>query len=51
MALIMRSKKGIDRATLRKNTGFEDKKIRNITYRLRKQGKIKRDLKGLYVKA
>jgi len=51
MALIMRSKKGIDMATLRKNTGFEDKKIRNITYRLRKQGKIKSGGRALYVKA
>jgi len=36
---------------LKKKTGFEDKKIRDITYRLRKQDKINRDLKGLYVKA
>jgi len=38
----------VDKAILIKKTGFEDKKIRNITYRLRKQGKIKRALKGLY---
>lgn len=51
LAIIKRSRKGIDTATLEKKTGFEDKKIRDITYRLRKQGKIERDLKGLYVKA
>jgi len=51
LAIIKRSRKGVDKAILRKKTGFEDKKIRDITYRLRKQGKIKRDLKGLYVKA
>ena len=51
LAIVKRSRKGVDKATLIKKTGFEDKKIRDITYRLRKQGKIKRDLKGLYVKA
>jgi len=51
LAMIKRSKKGVDKAALIKKTGFEDKKIRDITYRLSKQGKIKRDLKGLYVKA
>ena len=51
LAIIKRSRKGVDKATLIKKTGFEDKKIRDITYRLRNQGKIKRDLKGLYVKA
>ena len=51
LAIIKRSRKGVDKATLIKKTGFENKKIRDITYRLRKQGKIKRDLKGLYAKA
>ena len=51
LAIIKKSRKGIDKAALIKKTGFEDKKIRDITYRLRKQGKINRDLKGLYVKA
>ena len=51
LAIIKRSRKGVDKATLIKKTGFEDKKVRDITYRLMKQGKIKRDLKGLYVKA
>ena len=51
LAIIKRSKKGVDKAALIKKTGFEDKKIRDITYRLRKQGKIKKDRKGLYVKA
>jgi len=41
----------VDKAILIKKTGFEDKKIRDITYRLRKQGKIKSVGKGLYVKA
>ncbi len=51
LAIIKRSRKGVDKATLIKKTGFEDKKIRDITYRLRKQRKIKKDRKGLYVKA
>jgi cell division septum initiation protein DivIVA len=51
LAIIKRSRKGVDKATLIKKTGFEDKKIRDTTYRLRKQRKIKRDRKGLYVKA
>ena len=51
LAIIKRSRKGVDKATLIKKTGFEDKKIRDITYRLRKQRQIKRDRKGLYVKA
>ncbi len=50
LAIIKRSRKGVDKAALIKKTGFEDKKIRDITYRLRKEGKIKRDRKGRYVK-
>ncbi len=51
LAIIKRSRKGVDAAALKKKTGFEDKKVRDITYRLRKQRKIKKDRKGLYVKA
>jgi hypothetical protein len=32
-------------------TGLEGRKIKDIIYRLKKERKIKRDLKGLYVKA
>jgi len=38
-------------ATLEKKTGFEGRKIRDIIFRLRKQGKIKSERKGIYVKA
>ena len=51
LAIIKRSRKGVDKTTLIKKTGFKDTNIRTIVYRLSKQGKIKRDLKGLYVKA
>jgi hypothetical protein len=51
LALIIRSKKGVDTVALRKKTGFEGRKIGDIIYRLKKQGKIKTEGKGIYVKA
>ena len=51
LAIIKRSRKGIDKATLRNKTGFEGRKIGDIIYRLKKQGKIKSEPKGIYVKA
>ncbi|MCK4390750.1 MAG: hypothetical protein KAV83_11025 [Desulfobacterales bacterium] len=47
--IIKRAKKGGDVPTLKKKTGFEDKKIRNILMRASKQGKIKRAARGIYV--
>jgi len=51
LAIIKRSRKAVDKATLTKKTGFKDSNIRTILYRLSKQGKIKTEGKGLYVKA
>ena len=51
LAIVKKSRKGIDTATLEKKAGFETKKIRDTIFRLRKQGKIKSERKGLYVKA
>jgi len=51
LAIIKRSRKGVDTVALRKKTGFEGRKIGDIIYRLKKQGKIKGLGKGLYVKA
>jgi len=51
LAIIKRSKKGVDTVALRKKTGFQGRKIGDIIYRLKKQGKIKTEGKGLYVKA
>ena len=51
LAIIKRSRKAVDIAALKKKTGFEGRKIRDITYRLKKQGKIKTEGKGLYVQA
>jgi len=46
---IKRSKKGVDTATLINKTGFVQKKIFNIVYKLKKQGKIKSEKKGVYM--
>ena len=51
LGIIKRSRKGIDTATLEKKTGFKGRKIRDTIFRLRKQGKIKSDPKGIYLKA
>ena len=51
LAVIKRSRKGVDVATLRNKTGFESRKIRGIVQRFKKEGKIKNSGKGIYVKA
>ena len=51
LAIINRSKKGVDTAALMKKTGFDQKKVRNILHRTYKQGKITRVEKGSYVGA
>jgi len=51
LGYIKKSKKGIDTATLMKKTGFNQKKIHNIIFKLKKQGAIKSELKGVYLKA
>jgi hypothetical protein len=51
LVIIKSSRKGVDKATLRNKTGFEGRKIRDLIYRLKKQGKIKTEGKGLYIKA
>ncbi|NNK86363.1 MAG: hypothetical protein HKO91_12520 [Desulfobacterales bacterium] len=51
LAIVNRSKKGVSNATLGKKTGFDNKKIANIVFKLRKQGKIKSIDRGVYKKA
>ena len=51
LSIIKKSRKGVDNATLRKETAFEGRKIRDILYRLKKQRKIKSPRTGFYVKA
>ncbi len=43
------SKKGVDFAGIQAKTGLNDKKLRNIIYRLNKLGKIKRKSRGIYI--
>jgi hypothetical protein len=48
--VIKASRKGVDTAMLKEKTGFNEKKIRNAVYKLKKRGKIKSERKGIYVK-
>ena len=48
--IISSSEKGADMSTLMNKTGYDRKKVSNLTYRLRKQGKIRTIEKGVYVK-
>ena len=47
--VIKRSKQGIGFADIQAKTDFEEKKIRNIIFRLNKIGKIKRKSRGIYI--
>jgi phosphate/sulfate permease len=49
--IIEKSREGVDTASLQKETGFTTKKIHNIAYKLKKQGKIISERKGFYKKA
>ena len=48
--IIKRSSKGVRTATLQAKTGFKEKKVRDIIYRLKNQGQIKSAQTGLFVK-
>jgi hypothetical protein len=48
LSIVRRSRKGVDVPGLKAKSGFEDKKIRNIIFRLSKQGTVKRIGRGLY---
>ena len=50
LGIINRSKKGVDTATLVKKSGYDKKKVANLVYKLKKQGKIKSEEKGVYLK-
>lgn len=49
--VIAEAKTGIHFPEIKAKTGFEDKKLRNIIYRLGKLGKIKNKKRGLYTPA
>jgi hypothetical protein len=48
--VIGRSKKGVSTAQIKAKTGFSERKIWDIVNRLKKQGKIKSEKKGVYMK-
>ena len=49
--VIKRSRNGLGFAEIQAKTAFDEKKIRNIIFRLNKTGKIKRKSRGIYVAA
>ena len=49
--VIKRSRHGLGFADIQAKTGFGDKKVRNIIFRLNKTGKIKRKSRGIYMAA
>ncbi len=51
LAIIKRSRKGVDIATLKSKAGVGSKTINSTIYRLKKKGKIKNSGRGIYVKA
>jgi len=51
LTLIKKSKNGVDVPSLKKQTGFNDKKVRNIVFRAAKEGRIKKSGRGIYVGA
>ena len=49
--IISRSPKGVNTAAIKAKTGYDQKKISNLVYKLKKQGKIKSIEKGVYGKS
>jgi len=49
--MIKKNRKGINKATLKKNTEIEDDNSQSIIYKLRKKDKTKRERKGVFEKA
>lgn len=49
--VIESSKDGVGFAEIKERTGFEDKKLRNIIFRLHSTAKISRKSRGVYVAA
>ena len=51
VTIIKRSKKGVDVSGLMKKAGLAEKQVRNILFRVGKQGKIKKAGRGVYIAA
>jgi hypothetical protein len=49
LAVIQRHKDGIGFGDIQIQTGFAEKKLRNIIFRLNKTGKIRRKSRGIYL--
>jgi hypothetical protein len=49
LEIIKKSKDGIGFKQIQTKTGFDEKKVRNIVFRLKKTGKIKAKKRGIYV--
>ena len=49
LEVIKRFKKGVGFSEIRKRTDFDEKKLRNIIYRLHKTKKIVRKSRGIYI--
>ena len=49
--IIKASKKGVDTAKLKEKTGFDDKKVYNCIFILKRKGLVKSAQKGIYVTA
>ena len=51
LGIVKRYKKGANMATIKQKTGYDNKKIHNLVYKLKQQGEIISETKGVYVKA
>ena len=51
LGFIKKSRSGINIEILKEKSGFQGPKLHNAVYTLKKQGKIKSEKKGFYIKA
>lgn len=51
LGIIRRSRKGVNTAKLKEKTGFNARKIQNTIYKLKKDGKIKSEQRGVFIQA
>ena len=51
LGFLNKNKKGLSIEQIKSKTGFNDKKIANLVYKAKKQGKVKSAGKGVYIKA
>ena len=51
LSIVKKHRSGVGFATIQTKTGFDEKKLRNIIFRLNKLGRITRKARGTYVAA